>query len=65
MSYKSLAEFKARVHRECGKKIPHPTLAKAQAHAVSLGVWFLPYECRWCGRWHVGRSGNPPDLRGV
>lgn len=56
--------------RSCLRKVAHSDRDGAESHAERLnhhpyrsGLW-VPYRCRFCGRWHVGRAvPTPPDLR--
>jgi hypothetical protein len=44
--------------RECGTKVGHANLVAAEQAAIEhehrFGESKDVYECRWCGRWHVG-----------
>jgi rubrerythrin len=44
--------------RECGTKVAHSNRVAAEQAAVEheqrFGETKSVYECRWCGRWHVG-----------
>jgi rubrerythrin len=44
--------------RECGTKVAHANRVAAEQAALEherhFGSAKSVYECRWCGRWHVG-----------
>lgn len=44
--------------RECGTKVAHANRVAAEQaaleHERDFGEAKSVYECRWCGRWHVG-----------
>ena len=45
----------------CLRKVRHATLASAEQKAARLGdkhgeTNIHPYQCRFCGGWHVGHS---------
>lgn len=44
--------------RECRRKVAHANRVAAEQaaleHERDFGEAKSVYECRWCGRWHVG-----------
>lgn len=55
---------KSKVKKGCGSKVGHKTKDEAYAEIRAiLKRNFLfhrihPYRCRYCGKWHVGRTNE-------
>ncbi len=44
--------------RSCKSKFKHLDRESAQKHAYRLGKNHMPYRCKFCGGWHVGRPNK-------
>jgi hypothetical protein len=48
------------VNKHCGAKVAHISRAKAEAEAQRLArvarERLVAYACKYCGKWHVGKS---------